>query len=217
MKLLISIPSIKQDPFLELEKACKETWLDIDNPSIDYIFYYGSNEEKLENKELYLKCKDGLNHKKENNITKKTIKMFEFALNNLDFDFMFRTNLSSYLDLNLLYLLIRNIDNINCYKGFIGNHQGIEFASGAGILLSKDIIQIIVDQQENLDNYLMDDVAFAKLLNLNNIRPTHLPRFDLSILHQVINSNFHFRVKSNDLSRKTDCNNLKLIHKLKTK
>lgn len=217
MKLLVSIPSIKKAPFLELEKACLETWLNINSPHIDYIFYYGSNEEKLENKELYLKCKDGLNDQKENNITEKTIKMFEFALNNLDFDFMFRTNLSSYIDLNFFYLLISKIDNLNCYKGFIGHQQEIAFASGAGMLMSKDIIKIIINQKENLDKSLLDDVAFAKLLIQNNIRPTPLPRLDLSNLHEAINSNFHFRVKSNDPTRKTDCNNLRLIHKLKTK
>lgn len=217
MKLLVSIPSIKQPPFLELEKACQETWLNTNNPVIDYIFYYGSNEEKLENKELHLKCKDGLNEKKENNIIEKTIKMFEFALNNIDFDFMFRTNLSSYIDLNLFYSLVSKIEPSNCYKGFIGRHQGIAFASGAGMLMSKDVIKIILDQKEKLDKSLLDDVALAKLLNQNNIKATPLPRLDLSNLYEAINSNFHFRVKSNDPTRKTDCNNLRLIHKLKTK
>lgn len=223
MKLLLSIPSIKQTPFLELEQTCEETWLDINNSLIDYIIYYGSSEEKLENKELYLKCKDGLNDKKQNNITKKTIKMFEFALKNYNFEFMFRTNLSSYVDLNFFLEYIDKIESRNCYMGYIGYHEKIAFASGAGILLSRDMVELLVNKQSMIDKDLIDDLAFAKLFHDSNIFPKPLPRFtfpmhdrqDEQLLDQIKQSkHFHFRVKSNDSTRKIDCKRLKLIHQL---
>lgn len=232
-KIIISIPSIKSEEYINLETACKSTWLDYDNQDIDHLFYFGSNKNQFKDHELYVKCHNQ-NSKKESNvfvgehpiIIEKTIKMFDFILRNYNFDFIFRTNLSSYVDLTSLLDYTKNIELNNCYMGYIGEHENITFASGAGILLTRDMVELLVVKQDMINNSLIDDVAFAKFFYDLNIYPKPLPRFTFPLytnqddyfLNKVKNSNhFHFRVKSNDPTRKKDCNRLELIHKLKTK
>jgi hypothetical protein len=107
--------------------------------------------------------------------------------------------------------------------GYIGYHEQIVFASGAGILLSRDMVDLLVNKQNMIDQNLIDDVAFAKLFHDSNIFPKPLPRFtfpmhdrqDEQLFDQIKQSkHFHFRVKSNDSTRKIDCKRLKLIHQL---
>jgi hypothetical protein len=232
-KLIVSIPSIKSEDYINLENACKQTWLNYNNQDVKHLFYYGSNEDKFKENELYVKCNNQTSKTESNKfvgqhpiIIEKTIKMFEFALKNYNFEFMFRTNLSSYLDLNLLLKYIDKIESRNCYMGYIGYHEQIVFASGAGILLSRDMVDLLVNKQNMIDQNLIDDVAFAKLFYDLKINPKPLPRFtfpmctnqDNQFFSQIKQSkHFHFRVKTNDSTRKNDCERLRLIHKSKTK
>lgn len=232
-KLIVCIPSIKSEEYINLENACKSTWLNHNSQDIDHLFYFGSNENEFRDNELYVKCQNQ-NSKKESNvfvgehpiIIEKTIKMLDFVLKNYNFDFIFRTNLSSYVDLTSLLDYTKNIELKNCYMGYIGEHEKIIFASGAGILLTRDMVELLVSKQHMIDETLIDDVAFAKFFHDFNIHPKPLPRFTFPIytnqdehfFNAVKRSNhFHFRVKSNDPTRQNDCNRLKLIHKLKTK
>jgi len=232
-KLIISIPSIKSEEYISLENACKQTWLNHNHKDIEHLFYFGSNEDKFKNNELYVKCNNQISKTESNKfvgqhpiIIEKTIKMFEFALKNYNFEFIFRTNLSSYLDLNFLLEYIDKIESRNCYMGYIGYHEQIVFASGAGILLSRDMVDLLVNKQNMIDQNLIDDVAFAKLFYDLKINPKPLPRFtfpmhtnqDNQFFSQIKQSkHFHFRVKTNDPTRKNDCERLKSIHKLKNK
>lgn len=232
-KLIVSIPSIKSEEYINLENACKQTWLKYNNQNIEHLFYFGSNEDKFKDNELYVKCHNQSSKTESNKfvgqhpiIIEKTIKMFEFALKNYNFEFMFRTNLSSYVDLNFFLEYIDKIESKNCYTGYIGEHENIAFASGAGILLTRDMVELLVIKQDMIDYTLIDDVAFAKFFRELNIFPKPLPRFtfpmhtnqDNYFFSKVKNSNhFHFRVKTNDPTRKNDCVRLKSIHNLKTK
>lgn len=140
----------------------------------------------------------------------KTVKSIDFLLKNTEFDFVFRTNLSSVVNLNKLYSLLNN--NIK-YGGFIGytnnakyqsqTNDKQQFVSGSGILISKDICNLIVINKQMLKYHVIDDVSLAELLINFNINFTHLDRYDFAnynnlIIDDIIIKHHHFRCKVND-------------------
>ena len=137
----------------------------------------------------------------------KTTLAFKYLLDNYDFDYLFRTNTSSYLDVPTLleYLAIKPRKNM--YAGVIGTAFGnTRFASGAGILLSRDIVQRISDNSDRWKHGLVDDVAIADLVATfqdPSVIVSELPRLDFASLEEAkstdaetIRENFHFRCKT---------------------
>jgi hypothetical protein len=145
----------------------------------------------------------------------KTVKSIDFLLKNEEFDYVFRTNLSSVVHLNKLYSLLNS--NIK-YGGVIGytNNANFQtqtndkqpFVSGSGILISKNICNLIVTNKTMLKYNVIDDVSLAELLINFNINFTHLERYYFSnynneIVNDVIVNHHHFRCKVNEDSLKT--------------
>ena len=101
----------------------------------------------------------------------KTIYSLNYIHNYINYDFLFRTNLSSFLYLNNMIKYIKKLPEEKCYIGsklvldenseyqkFIPNVKNLEYISGAGIFFSPDIIQIILDNEKNLNYNLIDDL-----------------------------------------------------------
>jgi hypothetical protein len=63
-------------------------------PGIDVLFFYGGSEVALHGRDLYVAAKDDFW-----SIGHKTLATFEWAVAERDFDLIFRTNSSSYVDL----------------------------------------------------------------------------------------------------------------------
>ena len=81
------------------------------------------------------------------------------CLQNFDFDYIYRTNLSSVLNLNKLYSYLQN--NTVDYAG-----QHMEtFISGSGIILSKEACKKLIQDKSLIDNMEPDDVAIGKTLS----------------------------------------------------
>jgi hypothetical protein len=146
---------------------------------------------------IYVKSKENLIP----GILIKTIKSINFCINNLDFDFIFRTNLSSFIILDKLYEFVKN-NNID-YGGVIGvTDNFIKFASGSGFLISKETCKYLIENENDLLYNLIDDVAIGQLLTkkykitpiirINNV--PHQGGFDYDYLKN--NPCFHFRCKN---------------------
>ena len=155
----------------------------------------------------------------------KTLKALRFTLDNYEFDYLFRTNTSSYVDVKSLLTHIQSFPKSSVYAGLIGKVFGSqEFASGAGILLSRDVVERVCVEGEKWDHGLVDDIALGKLIDgFSNPRVgiTPLPRLDLPTLeiaeqtdNSVIRSNFHFRCKSNSATETVEI--MKYVHEVKT-
>lgn len=132
----------------------------------------------------------------------KTIESIKYFLLNEEFDYIFRTNMSSVVDLNKLYNLLENYDKD--YSGVIGDCNNIKFASGAGILLSKYMCNFLINNRHSLNYNVMDDVSIGSLIQNNNISIYPLTRFEaynyekhIDLLNkELINDYYHFRCKS---------------------
>ncbi len=135
----------------------------------------------------------------------KTIKTIEYFLReNVNFEYIFRTNVSSVVNLDKLYKFISNYKDIEC-GGALGIwEKDLVYISGAGLLLSKKVCSELVENKLTLNYHLYDDVAIGEFLNRKNYKKTPLTRFEgyqfennLHLIKKELIDNFyHYRCKS---------------------
>jgi hypothetical protein len=152
----------------------------------------------------------------------KTVEAFKASINNFDFDYIYRTNVSSYIDLIKLNEFVNNKPRDGYYGGAVGTHQGISFASGCGYFLSRDVVNKVLENRKLWDHNLIDDVSLGKLLTKElDIEVQEIGRLDLESANfsqlEIENKSqtiFHYRCKaaSPNLSIKI----MKSLHKILT-
>lgn len=112
-------------------------------------------------------------------ILEKTVKSMEYIKYHYEYDYLFRTNLSSFVDLYKLYEFI-HLESTQWihYGGIILTPADIKFGyvSGAGILFSPTAVEYILDHQSELDYSIIDDVAIGKLL---------IPEFQIEFINRI--------------------------------
>jgi len=195
------------------QKAQSETWDKELYPDIETFFFYGdSNENKIIGKKIYVTVDSGLW-----SCGLKTIESLKLINSNFDYDFLFRTNSSSYVDKQLLSDFLYDKPKKNYYAGHSAHDQGVNYVSGSGIILSKDLVDIIIENQNQVDSGLMDDASFAKILNSRGTYPTQVDRCNYSdgIVNNLDCKSFLYRLKSNN--REFDIRNMYQIYNLKNK
>lgn len=144
------------------------------------------------------------------NILKKTILGFQWALNNIEFDFLIRVNVSTYLNLDKLYnYLLKLPSNQNVAYGYpeitnrdITYGKSIEFLSGACLIFTRQaVISLINSEYKSFMKY-PDDVAISMLLRQMNCKLSYISRNNLSVTFLFI-PNFYIRAKSSEISTLT--------------
>jgi hypothetical protein len=93
-----------------------------------------------------------------------------------NFDFIIRTNVSSYWDLNSTIRLIEKLPMDGVYAGHVVKALDCEFVAGDGIILSRDVASSIAKNAQMLDASVIDDVAIGRLAQVILIPFTHIPR-----------------------------------------
>jgi hypothetical protein len=91
----------------------------------------------------------------------KSVKALQYINQNFNYDFVIRTNLSSFWHMNNLFELLNSVP-IHGYAGGYG-HQG--FLSGTGIIMSKDVGYTIA--HSNDQSNLMDDIVISNIIQAN--------------------------------------------------
>jgi hypothetical protein len=137
------------------------------------------------------------------------------------FDYVYRTNTSSYLSLPRLQEIVTAMPRTNCYAGFIGQYPSgrCQFASGSGMLMSWDIAVRVGGTLTGWEWGTIDDVALGAFLAASEISPQPLPRVDTPSVDDVeelsseeLRDAFHFRCKSPSEPR-TDAAIMRAIHR----
>lgn len=137
----------------------------------------------------------------------KTLATFAHALSSMDFDFIYRTNTSSYVHLPGLLEVASHLPLRRVYAGYPGYEpDGHRFASGSGYLLSRDMVELVVANRESWPHEMIDDVALSHLISdLGVAQFTSVPRVTLSKPSQVdelrlsdLSSCFQYRCKVSD-------------------
>jgi hypothetical protein len=213
MKILVMVLSFKDGGVYDnLNKTIRETWYNDQVDGVETIFYYSSSISEMIGDELFIKSEEGIE-----NLGHKVISSLEYVLDNIEFDYIFKMNCSSYLNKKMLKDILIDKPRNNFYAGFMGTHDGIKFVSGSGTILSRNLIQLIVDSKHDWNHNYIEDVSIGKLMMDNNIDITTLNRVDIinGLDYNLINiKNHHYRCKNSD--RNNDIlvmNELYKIHK----
>lgn len=197
MKIIILIIANHSPKYLKMHRIWEKY---IKNHPNIHVFFIKSDPDiendivlDKENHTIYLKDTESLIP----GIYNKTIASINYCLKTMEFDFIYRTNLSSFLDLNRLYefFLSNKID----YGGYIGNHEGILFASGSGFILSREACSYLISN--TIESELPDDVIIAKILS-PKYSPQFIPRNDMINEHEYfslpLDKSFHYRCKTSN-------------------
>ena len=136
-----------------------------------YCFHDGQMEQKGDI--LYFQGKEGYIPE----ILDKTIKSFEY-FKDYDYDYIVRSNISSVINFNELYNILpyknpniyggaKNLLNsISKQYGIVDNkYFGLNYISGTCIILSKYIVEQIIENKNSLDYSVIDDVAIGIFIN----------------------------------------------------
>lgn len=154
-------------------------------------------------------------------ISPKLHRALEWSLKNRKFNYLWRTNSSSYTDIQGLLSHVGTIPEKNIYSGPFGkaenvNGNDIDFASGTGILLSRDVVETIVNSGLLL-NTKVDDLSVGEICQSLKIELTPISKNDIDSLNSDLsqfNKNlFLTRCKSKS-DRNIDVEIMKIIHEL---
>lgn len=176
-KILVLVMSCQDEFFVNEENIGKETWakdiIDGKYDNITYLAYRGGyDKNSISKKEnvLKLNVEDDISH---------TFKKTYFALSMIkknigEFDYVFRTNTSTYVNVELLNEFIQNIKDDSCIYGsdvyslseIPAPYPLCLIARGNGMILSKRNIDIILQEGImflNREEY--DDIAINTIMN----------------------------------------------------
>lgn len=143
----------------------------------------------------------------------KTIESFKIINNLYDYKHIIRTNLSSFFIVENILKISENLNDNNIYAGVNGIQpaQNIPFVSGSGFWLSRDIVNIILNNKNKLNKNLVDDVSIGDLLS--NINKSKLDRYDLTngieifdkkkLIEDIIEKK-HYHIRINSINKNLD-------------
>jgi hypothetical protein len=169
MKILILVQSIEVREYPELIKKQKETWDSVEVPDVKTIFYYQDPEkDALIGQDMYIKSNISM-HFMFNVFIEALKRSLEF-----DWDFVFRTDNSTYVNKSLLKEILSTKPTKAYYAGssYSGkvskNITRLPFKWGEGIVLSRDIAEFLVNVYSGIlpgIYYGADDLNLAKALH----------------------------------------------------
>lgn len=163
--------SCNQEHFINEEQVCKKTYLSRLPDNIDYIIYRGgADKESYNNHLLNLKSEDDIS-----NTYRKTYLALNYIAKHFEYDYIFRTNTSTYINVDLLNNFVQTLEDENVlwtgeltYSFADDSQCSTLYGRGNGLLLSKyNVLNII---QEGIGIYLLldkviDDAGIGCVLN----------------------------------------------------
>lgn len=129
-------------------------------------------------------------------ILNKTLRGIHYAVQE-GYDYLYRTNLSTFLDMRRLIEWIQNHPNVE-YAGSYGALS--TYASGSGFLLSRRACRILDETPRNEFPDVIDDVSIGNVLcsPKNNYPLTFVPRRDVIHPDEIILDAFQYRCKNDE-------------------
>ena len=201
MKILYLVIASRKRPWNAIQKAQNRTWVQSlgADDQLFYIFGDGSLgkssryfkdfhstflpklgiEQRNENiqplvhkgeRVLVFRSKEGYDQ-----LLTNTLSAIKFALENEHFDYIVRTNSSTFwIPANVRSVLEHNRES-NLYAGASSEHQNIPYVAGYGIIFSRDTAQFLVKNAKAIDARIIDDVAIGKILSDENFKIEDIP------------------------------------------
>jgi hypothetical protein len=179
----------------------RQTWAASIPSDCRVVWLRGSenNVANLDGDTLFVPCREIYK-----NILEKTLLGVRYVLENMDFDILVRTNVSTYFDsARLIAELDKKYYSDTFFGGYIdktsggyfGQKRAFEYISGTGVFLSRDAAAILSNMNSEEFSDSPDDVAISHYLSSQGIPLVRMLRNNLSSTHIFLPS-FFTRTKS---------------------
>ena len=168
LNICILCMSCNDQIFKYQEDVCRNTWIKQGKKlGIDIYIYTGSDKDYIEDDIIYCNCLDDLEHTFE-----KTIKAIS-QIDYLKYDYILRTNLTTYVNCDLLikYCKYLKENNYEIACGDIMLQDNFYIYRGNSLLLAPNVWKFIIDNPSHEN--LHDDLAISEILK--NYR--HTPHY----------------------------------------
>jgi hypothetical protein len=215
-KISILLLTCKDYPFDLMEDCIRNTWGKEKNENVNIWYYYGGfSNFNIEGDKIQCTSLEGYE-----NIGKKTLEAFEFLLDT-DFDYLFRPNSSSFVNIKKLQEFLNSCPSEKFYAGSIIPYETYdknineefknECVSGCGYILSRDLVKYIVENKNMWEHDIIDDIALCVFLAKNNIfakdvfrLKLHYSLFDKNTnlnerMKELIYNTFHITIRSSEV------------------
>jgi hypothetical protein len=228
-RILIMVLSYNESPYKELMEAQQNTFDSVSVEGVDTLYYHGIGQGEMPpehrgrgyiNKPIHQKysnvllcaCTDSYYFMSEK--FKLALEYARFG----DYDYIFRTNSSSYINKQRLKEFAETLPKEKLYAGWTFTDSedfGGACVSGAGIWLSRDTAEILrkeIDPEFEME----EDVYCGRILRKHGIKAIDdKSRIDnicgLQLLLAPTLQEYHLRFKTED--RYKDAENMRMIHK----
>lgn len=136
-----------------------------------------------------------------------------------DFDYVYRTNTSAYVNLRRLQAVAAELPSTRCYAGWIVERKsdGLPFVTGGGILMSRDVVQLFAERT-SWNWGTIDDGALGEAAVDLGLAPVRLERVLVrgaddvaSLTEDVLRQTVVFRCKTHT-ARRTDQEAMLALH-----
>lgn len=159
MKILVFVISCNDDPYPSLARASMETWDSVDVDGVETVFYFGWPPSMIHPKVISVHIHEGLY-----DMGKKNLLAYRWALENLQWDFMARVNASCYVRKEKLAAYASESPKSGVYRGLVVDYHNGFVWGGGQFLMSRDVVQAIVDNRKRWNHAEMEDVAQSWLV-----------------------------------------------------
>jgi hypothetical protein len=145
----------------------------------------------------------------------KQLSIYKFILKNFEFDYIYETNASSYIDIpNLL----KETKLLNASPLYAGNVPAKTFVSGANRFFDRAALNLLVVRRVHWSATKLEDVAIGNLMRKHSIPIIKSSSLTLSSTNELraisdarIESEYHFRTKSYVEGKRADSDIMKLL------
>lgn len=160
-RILILCLSSEIPPYDRMIETAQRTWDSVEVENMETIFYCGKSEKTNTDKIVYLNVDEGLL-----NLGHKTLSAFIWALSNKQFDYIARVHSSIYVNKIKLKEYVENLPETNVFDCIPADSQnGFKYGwGGLGYVISKDVIEKIVDNQNLWPHKYMEDESMSLLV-----------------------------------------------------
>lgn len=217
-KLLVLIIASDQNPVYLEEQELWRSYMHKDRDHVEAYFIKGNpdlkSEFEIDGDVIWSKTAETITP----GVLNKTVLSLEALFPRLDeFDFVLRTNLSSFFNFPKMLKFLETLPKTKCYAGLIfrkddSKHLGwpTRWIHGSGYVISPDVAKLIVANKKALiDSSIPDDLTVAEFFEQNGIPMTEYKFLPIGSMKQWLLTKdsiperfFQFRLKQWDSNKR---------------
>jgi len=215
-KAIILVLASDNNPLYKEFRKIYQEYLDID-PEIKVFLVYG-NQFSVE-KQSYDLVYDDIPENYYPGMILKTIRALEDIDNNFDYDFLVRTNLSTFWDIPKLKERLDRQPKKNCLTGSLRrcrykNKTSPDYIGGINLVLSRDLVKKLIDYKDEVSSWdLPEDWAISQMfINLGLMPRQCLPK-PMHLMEHHTEYNEKLLLREIELAKSKKCDNYRIKSK----